>query len=513
MTSAHLNTLKGPHWTLHVGDVLAGLAAVSTGSVHSAISSPPYWGLRDYGFAGQIGLEATPEEYVKSIVGVCREVKRTLRDDGTMFLNLGDSYATGGGAIGRSPGGGDQGERFLRQGMIDTQPNRMPLDGLKSGNLIGIPWRVALALQSDGWILRQCIVWAKPAPMPESVSGWRWVRCKTKTGGSRGTENYRVGSFPERPQQDHDGRNFPASHGVDCLGCDKCRDTDGFVLKRGSWRPTTSHEFIFQFVKSAAYFCDGDGSKEPCSDPARRGSGNKAKSWGNNETNERSRGTGLVERQSGIPLEPRETRNMRSVWRITSEGYNGAHFATYPTELVRRCLLAATSRGGCCSQCGSQFAPVVESRRSATRPGTNSKVNRASAEDESLYNGHSGAVVGNRDPQRHTTTTVVTGYRATCSCVADAGSVGTAAATEKTSDAGSISHVTRPVVLDFFAGSCTTGQVAINMGCDFIGIEGSAEYAKLGVQRLETPWQPKSDRTKAKTPRRKRSKRERLLFS
>jgi DNA modification methylase len=125
--------------------------------------------LRDYGVEGQLGLERTPEEYVAKMVEVFREVRRVLRGDGTLWLNLGDSYATGGGAVGRCPGGGEQGKRFLRMGHVNTQPNRMPIPGLKPKDLIGIPWMVAFALRSDGWYLRQDIIWAKPNPMPESV--------------------------------------------------------------------------------------------------------------------------------------------------------------------------------------------------------------------------------------------------------------------------------------------------------------------------------------------------------
>jgi DNA modification methylase len=155
--------------TLHKGDCLDALRRLPAGSVDCCVTSPPYYGLRDYGVAGQIGLEKTPAEYVARLVAVFGEVRRVLSDRGTLWLNLGDSYATGGGAVGRAPGGGDQGERFIRGGMINTQPNRMPLPGLKPKDLIGIPWRVAFALQADGWYLRSEVIWHKPNPMPESV--------------------------------------------------------------------------------------------------------------------------------------------------------------------------------------------------------------------------------------------------------------------------------------------------------------------------------------------------------
>ena len=139
---------------LYRGDALEVLRTLPAESVQCCVTSPPYWGLRDYGVKGQLGLEPTPQLYVEDMVTAFQEVRRVLRKDGTLWLVLGDSYATGGGAVGRCPGGGDQGERFLRQGHINTQPNRMPIPGLKPKDLVGIPWRVAFALQADGWWIR-----------------------------------------------------------------------------------------------------------------------------------------------------------------------------------------------------------------------------------------------------------------------------------------------------------------------------------------------------------------------
>lgn len=133
--------------TILVGDVLEQLATLPDESVHCVVTSPPYWGLRNYGVEGQIGLEATPAEFVAAMVRVFDEVRRVLRSDGVCFVNLGDSYATGAGKVGASPGGGQQGERWAQRGVM-TQPNRMPIDGLKPKDLCGIPWRVAQALQA-----------------------------------------------------------------------------------------------------------------------------------------------------------------------------------------------------------------------------------------------------------------------------------------------------------------------------------------------------------------------------
>ena len=141
------------------GDCIEVLQVLEAGSVHTCVTSPPYFGLRDYGHDGQIGLESTPDEYVAKLVAVFREVRRVLREDGTLWLNLGDSYAAN-----RSYQVTDQKWRDVGNGKGSAVP-----DGLKPKDLIGIPWRVAFALQADGWYLRSDIIWHKPNPMPESV--------------------------------------------------------------------------------------------------------------------------------------------------------------------------------------------------------------------------------------------------------------------------------------------------------------------------------------------------------
>ena len=166
--------------TIVQGDAMESLRAFPDRSVHCCVTSPPYWGLRDYGVAGQLGLESTPQEYVEKMVAVFREVRRVLRDDGTLWLNLGDSYcgsgkgpsnegskqaANAGSLTGASHRNGAQ----FRDGQAPTKWLSVP-DGLKAKDLVGIPWRVAFALQADGWYLRQDIIWSKPNPMPESVT-------------------------------------------------------------------------------------------------------------------------------------------------------------------------------------------------------------------------------------------------------------------------------------------------------------------------------------------------------
>lgn len=146
------------------GDALTLLRKMPTGSVRCCVTSPPYWGLRDYGHAEQLGLEKTPEEYVAKMVEVFREVKRVLADDGTLWLNLGDSYSMS------TKGAGGNGKQHTNVGTVMTDRSWSVAPGLKPKDLVGIPWMVAFALRADGWYLRSDIIWAKPNPMPESVT-------------------------------------------------------------------------------------------------------------------------------------------------------------------------------------------------------------------------------------------------------------------------------------------------------------------------------------------------------
>lgn len=150
---------------IHVGDCLDILPTLEAGSVHTCITSPPYFGLRDYGCDGQIGLEPTPAEFVAALVTVFREARRVLRDDGTVWLNLGDTYARSDKKGGSGFGGKNQ--KYLGDSYERAHASIPP--GLKPKDLIGIPWKVAFALQDDGWYLRQDLVWSKPNVMPESV--------------------------------------------------------------------------------------------------------------------------------------------------------------------------------------------------------------------------------------------------------------------------------------------------------------------------------------------------------
>ncbi len=154
--------------SLLIGDCVESMREMPAQSVHCCVTSPPYFGLRDYGHEGQIGLEATPDEYVARLVGVFREVRRVLRDDGTVWLNLGDTYARNPAKGQHKPG--DSGKQGYLYDMGGGRASATAVSGLADKQLLGIPWRVAFALQADGWYLRQDIIWHKPNPMPESVT-------------------------------------------------------------------------------------------------------------------------------------------------------------------------------------------------------------------------------------------------------------------------------------------------------------------------------------------------------
>jgi DNA modification methylase len=247
---------------------------VQSGSVNTVVTSPPYWGLRDYGVSGQLGQELTPEEYVSNLVTVFREVRRTLSTEGTLWLNLGDSYA--GSRKGQNSDGSASDRKKAMQGsnrgtttggLVMTLPG-----GLKPKDLVGIPWRVALALQADGWWLRSDIIWHKPNAFPESV-----------------------------------------------------RD-----------RPTKSHEYVFLLSKSQRYYYDKEAILEPSQKPHGKGYRKDAKKayLGNPPTN-----------LQGCGSNPKG-RNRRTLWSISTKPFKGAHFATFPPDLVEICILAGCPEGG-----------------------------------------------------------------------------------------------------------------------------------------------------------------------
>jgi DNA modification methylase len=273
------------------GDVIEMLQTIPDRSVRCCVTSPPYWGLRDYGVQGQIGLEDTPEKYVAKMVEVFEEVSRVLTDDGTLWLNLGDSYAASGMGGGGAKQSTNTGSRI--------KGHKAP-DGLKPKDLIGMPWRVAFALQAAGWWLRSDIVWAKPNPMPESV-------------------------------------------------------TD---------RPTRSHEYIFLITKSARYYYDADAIKELATSETtkmpdgwdtatgshgtiHRNGHEKGKPSTDKQSGHGRRHAGFNDRYASMSKEEQSSfmRNKRDVWIVPSQPFSEAHFATFPENLIKPCILAGTAPG------------------------------------------------------------------------------------------------------------------------------------------------------------------------
>ena len=436
------------------GDCLQQLATLPAASVQCCVTSPPYWGLRDYGTAkweggdetcdhkmpigqrqdvgrvavdgfngpvsthlgernyrdicgkcgarridAQLGLEATPDEYVANMVTVFRAVRRVLRDDGTLWLNLGDSYAAGGtgGASDKSRLNGGRGvgpNEKIKQGVAIQ---RAAPPGLKPKDLVGIPWRVAFALQADGWYLRQDIIWHKPNPMPESVT-------------------------------------------------DRC---------------TKSHEYIFLLTKSARYYYDANAIAEPVleSSTKRAAAGfvtsprDDAVAGVSIGANERTR-FGLREKFA-MP----STRNKRSVWTVTTKPFKGAHFATFPPDLIEPCVLASTSHFGACAECKTPYQRLVEK----------GDVPKRKTRDNLL-----GVYPGRKTTTRLNTVdmavipTTTTGWGKMCNCTTDA--------------------VEPCVILDPFSGAGTTGVVAIKHSRCYIGTELNPDYLEISRKRIQAEW-------------------------
>jgi DNA modification methylase len=440
-----------------VGDALERLTELEAASVQTCVTSPPYWGLRDYGTAtweggddecdhlppptrasvtstlkndgrpnpgakayeaatptpyrdecgkcgakridSQLGLEPTPDEYVEKLVDVFRGVWRVLRDDGTLWLNLGDSYAGSWGNQGRKAERGTQ--RPINGEMLtpvhdERYPSKgsntgTPPPGLKPKDLVGIPWRVAFALQADGWYLRSDVIWSKPNPMPESV-------------------------------------------------------TD---------RPTKAHEYLFLLTKSPRYFYDADAIRETFDAPEGP-SGRRAIRPGV-DTN----GGGQASGEQFRGYLENAGRNKRSVWTVSTQPYPGAHFATFPPKLIEPCVKAGTPPKAC-GLCGAPWQRQTEHGEIQSTGGSKTGA-RASNMDTVSSLGQSaekGAFNTGEFIQRER---ITTGWTATC---------------EHDDDSGVA------VVLDPFNGAGTTGIVATRLERDYVGIELNPEYADMARRRI-----------------------------
>lgn len=445
----------GDSLLLH-GDCREVLRAMKPARVHCVVTSPPYYGLRKYtgvpdttwgdGWRGCLGNEPTVEGYVAHMVEVFREVKRVLRDDGVCWINLGDSFAQ------------NRGRQVPDNKHVDVGNNagaRVP-DGLQSGDLLGIPWRVAFALQADGWTLREDVAWSKAAPMPESVRGWAWSRCRVKVEGGKRSERPALTVGRDAPQSDHDGHDFaPSAEWADCPGCPKCEKNDGLVLRRGSWRHTRAHEFVFMLVKSGGYYCDDYAVRLPQQSLGERHEGKSGYRDGHPSK-------GGIKVRALHPV----GGNPRSVMHLGPEPFKGSHFAVMPTKLVEPLILAATSARGCCPACGAPWARVVEKRAGARPPDPTQRTTAHynTAEKYGAKNGGNDGLDRLAADMRAGIGKATLGWSPTCGC-----------------DAGEPVPCT---VLDPFCGSGTVCLVAARNGRFGVGIDASAEYIDLAERRL-----------------------------
>jgi len=446
-----------PKSTLYYGqDVRESLKLLPDQSIQVVATSPPFWGLRDYGTGtweggdpdcehscggqvadnkakgaitaggcpgcdasvcrkcgalrvdSQIGLEQTPEEYVEHLVEVFQEVWRVLRDDGVVWLNLGDSYMSAP-AKDISGFGGFQGERIRTQEgyqesrAVFHRPKAEDI-GLKFKDLVGIPWMVAFALRKDGWYLRSDVIWAKRNPMPEST-----------------------------------------------------RD-----------RPTKAHEYVFLLTKSEKYFYDQEAIREGLTmKPQRRLK---------QRDSERDRAMRPDKKYyyelSDEPIQQGNPggRNKRTVWTVNPKPYKGAHFATWPEKLVEPMILAGTSEKGCCSTCGAPLIRLVKKGEPPPEPDHRHPAKRLEpGQPGNVTGGNMGFRASKLSGQEMSTWKAAhpdrtVGWEPSCDCDAE---------------------VSRCVVLDPFSGSATTGAVAMRLGRDYIGIDLNAEYLDLAVARLQ----------------------------
>lgn len=406
----------------------------------TCVTSPPYYGLRDYGHEGQIGLEETPEQYIKAMVEVFRCVWDVLEDDGTLWLNIGDSYYN------YRPGKGQslvkQSVSNTKQDLPDTCARRGNiLPGLKEKDLIGIPWMLAFALRADGWYLRQDIIWHKPNPMPESVQ-------------------------------------------------DRC---------------TKAHEYIFLLSKSQSYYFDNEAIKED----AVGGSKGAAASFKRDNS---KRGVSGVCPASPMPTHRSDRedvrydgplRNRRSVWTVATKPYKGAHFATFPSDLITPCILAGSRPAGKRCDCDETIgtptgtggindpsmdvgrAGMARPRRigEGTRPITRLEQRHHAAEIKaSAHKGEMSVICG--PAFDHYIRTDLSGARPLPEALRldflQRGWITNAPACNcplKLAD----------IVLDPFMGSGTTAAVAIANGRDYLGCELNPAYKELQDARIGAP--------------------------
>ena len=430
--------------TLHLGD--ASHIPYEDGYFHSIVTSPPYYRLRKYSgeqvkewlevsyspiagmlpitipaWKGPLSWESSPEAFIGHLVLIAREWWRVLRPDGVVWLNFGDSYVAGGSySTGTKSKEGTPG-RLERMAIA-----KRPKFSIQDGNLFMMPQRVALALQADGWIVRNDNVWAKKQVMPESQSGWRWK----KTVGEK-------------------------------------------ILRKGSWRHTRAHEFVFMLVKSMHYWIDGDVVKEPAEissykriySARKNGLGDSQKDYGDLGINpNRSMKKTLANPVGNFT----GVRNPRTVLRPASLNYYGKHYATYSPGLIEL-LIKSSCPAKCCPACGLGWSPVITSDPIILTYNEWLKTQKGGSKYEGRQPGsHKGMgseVLNFYKEFGDRLQRTVIGYAPSCEC--------------------GIEESVPGIILDPVCGSGTTGLVCASLGLGFVGIDTSEEYLNQAKERIE----------------------------
>ncbi len=465
------------------GEVRACLERLEPESVQCIVTSPPYWGLRDYGtepqvwggdpacahawdsvrtkrgngsggtngissasyitasddratysqrcsrcgaWRGEHGQEPTVQEWVANEVAIWARLRRVLRRDGVAFVNLGESYIC-------NPAGGDGSSRFRDSRVHRDKPDVRRTCGLPPGSQ-SLQWqRLEIALQEDGWVVRSTVIWRKRSPKPENVGvGWRWVRCTRQVGRADRCGVDDTGGFTSAGRSGPQKASGNGAPKVRCPGCDRCNPQGGWVLQQAQWRPTHTYEVVLMLARSGSYYCNGEAMRD----------------FGHS----------------------RHGHNAWAVQTWASDGGRKGHTATFASSLPAWCIRAGTP-DAVCSACGAPHAQMVELTPLPPEDkrgwGGNAAggYRGAGSEDANVtsWTQEPGAI------KRHVLEGAMLrsgqGWRPTCGCDAPG----------------------RPaIVLDPFSGSGTTLRVALAMGRRAVGIELKPDYADLAWDRLQT---------------------------
>ena len=411
------------------GDSLEELKKIKKSTFHCCITSPPYWGLRDYGIEGQVGREDSVSTYVESLVNISLEVKRVLRDDGTYWLNIGDTYC-GAGHTNKEVPDPKYAAREQEQKAIalNTYNSKTKLEGFKSKELLGIPWEVVKALQKPILSCNECNYkghWIKWGHIPNHR---KWCPiCKKIVDYSK----YEDGWY---------------------LRTDIIWSKNNPIPDPVKDRPTRSHEYIFLLTKNKKYYYDFHAVLESALESNRKSSRIGAKNQ-----------IGTQRKDQGRTYAGDIKRNKRTVWTVSVANFPSAHFATFPEKLIEPCILAGTSEKGCCPKCLSPWKKIIK-REEQLITVYNSSKNKNSCD---IFNNKIDNKKMPQDKEEYRILFKNKGWEPTCNCG------------EK--------DVIPSVILDCFSGAATTGYVSIGRGRKYVGIEINQKYIDISEKRLDNP--------------------------